>query len=130
MSAVWVLLLAGFGVVAAFAQQAAWKTPPAMLHPAEGRDNCLMCHEAGKMEPVPDAPASHAEYPNDICLACHAPDAAVQTTAPTAIAHSLEGRTACLMCHEPGKMEPVPDAPADHAGRQDTFCSLCHKPAG
>jgi hypothetical protein len=116
--------------LAAFAwQQGGWTTPPAMAHDAAGRDNCLMCHKAGAMEPVPDVPASHADYTNDICMMCHAPDAAVQTTAPPAIPHPLEGRDNCLMCHTAGAMEPVPDVPADHEGRGNNLCRLCHAPA-
>lgn len=123
-------LLLGLGALGAFAwQQEGWKTPPAVPHALEGRDNCMMCHKAGVMEAVPDAPASHAEYPNTICLMCHAKDAAVQTTAPSAISHPVEGRDNCWMCHKPGAMEPVPDAPADHEGRDNKYCTLCHQPA-
>lgn len=122
-----VLLPAMAVMLVAFAwQQGGWTTPSVMAHSAEGRDDCMMCHKAGAMEPVPDAPASHAEFPNGICVMCHAPDAAVQTTAPTAIPHSLEGRDDCMMCHKPGAMEPVPDAPADHEGRESNYCTLCH----
>lgn len=121
------------GVVAslvAFAwQQEGWTPPPAVQHSLEGRDNCLMCHKPGAMEPVPDVPASHADYTNDLCLMCHAKDAAIQKTAPPAIPHALEGRDNCLMCHKPGAMEPVPDTPADHEGRENAVCQLCHKPA-
>jgi len=122
------LLLPAMAVMlVAFAwQQGGWTTPPAMAHSSEGRADCMMCHKAGAMEPVPDAPASHAEFPNDICAMCHAPDAAVQTTAPTAIPHALEGRDDCMMCHKPGAMEPVPDTPADHEGRDIKYCALCH----
>ena len=122
------VLLAGFGLVA-FAQQSAWKTPPVMAHAAEGRDNCLMCHKAGAMEAVPDAPANHADRPNTTCLQCHAKDAAVQTVAPAAMSHTAEGRDNCMMCHKAGAMEPVPDAPADHEGRDNKYCTLCHIPA-
>lgn len=119
--------LAGLAILGAFAwQQEAWKTPPAMQHATEGRDNCMMCHKAGTMEAVPDAPASHADWPNDICADCHAKDATVQTTAPPAITHPMEGRAACTMCHEAGKMEAVPDMPADHEGRVDKYCTVCH----
>ena len=122
--------LAGLVALAAFAwQQEGWVTPPAMQHPLEGRANCMMCHKAGMMEAVPDVPADHAEWPNDICMDCHAKDAAVQTTAPPAITHPLEGRAACAMCHAPGKMEAVPDMPADHEGRADQYCTICHAPS-
>ncbi len=123
------ILLATVGLLAAFAWQQGWTTPPAMSHSAEGRDDCMMCHKAGAMEPVPDAPANHVDRPSEICLMCHAPDAAVQTTAPVAVPHSLEGRDDCLMCHTVGAMEPVPDVPEDHAGMENAYCTLCHQPA-
>lgn len=122
--------LGGLAVLAGFAWlQDGWKTPPAMQHAVEGRANCMMCHKAGTMEAVPDAPATHAEWPNDVCMLCHAKDAAVQTMAPPTIAHPLEGRAACAMCHAAGKMEAVPDMPADHEGRTDQYCTICHSPS-
>jgi hypothetical protein len=125
-----VTTLAVVGVLVAFAwQQEGWKTPPVMSHDAAGRDDCLMCHKPGAMEPVPDAPASHADFTNNMCLMCHAADAAVQTTAPKPTPHPLEGRDDCMMCHKAGAMEPVPDAPADHEGRDNKNCTLCHLPA-
>ncbi len=123
-----VILLAG--TAAAFAwQQEAWKTPPAVQHELEGRDQCMMCHKAGAIEAVPDAPANHVEFANATCLWCHAKDATVQTTAPPTVGHPLEGRDDCLMCHKAGAMEPVPDVPADHEGRESKHCTLCHQPA-
>ena len=122
--AISLVVLAGIALVAAFAwQQEGWVTPPAVPHELEGRDNCLMCHQAGGLKPVPE---NHAERPNEACLWCHAGDAAVQTTAPPAIAHDLEGRADCTMCHQEGGMKP---APADHEGRDKQYCQLCHKPA-
>jgi hypothetical protein len=43
-----------------------------------------------------------------------------------AIPHTLEGRSACLACHGPGKVKPVP---ADHAGRAESTCTGCHHAA-
>ena len=43
-----------------------------------------------------------------------------------AIPHSLEGRSACLTCHDIGKMKPMP---ADHAGRAEATCTGCHHAA-
>ena len=40
-------------------------------HDLEGKDNCLMCHTAGAMEPVPDVPASHEGRTNEVCAWCH-----------------------------------------------------------
>lgn len=46
---------------------------PAIPHDTEGRDQCLMCHTAGAMEPVPDVPASHEGRKNEHCGLCHHP---------------------------------------------------------
>jgi hypothetical protein len=82
------------------------------------------------MEPVPDAPASHADRPNETCQWCHAADSPMLTTDPTVTPHPVEGREQCMMCHKAGAMEPVPDAPASHEGRDNQYCLLCHKPEG
>ena len=126
-SAMAVLLLVGIGVAPAVGQ--APQNLPPVQHDLEGRAQCLMCHTAGVMEPVPDVPATHDERPNETCLWCHAPDAKMLTTAPPTIPHDLAGRDACLMCHTPGAMEPIPDAPADHEGRGNEFCRICHSAA-
>jgi hypothetical protein len=44
---------------------------PSPSHDMAGKDNCLMCHTAGAMEPVPDVPASHEGRTNDTCTWCH-----------------------------------------------------------
>ncbi len=120
--------LVGFGAAPLLAQQAATK-PAVVPHALEGRTACLMCHKAGAMEAVPNVPANHEGRPNETCLWCHGKDAPVQTAAPKAIPHSLEGRNMCLMCHKPGAMAPVPDAPASHQGITEQYCQMCHKPA-
>ncbi|NIM40091.1 MAG: hypothetical protein GTN84_03095, partial [Hydrogenophaga sp.] len=96
--------LAGIWAAPALGQQQAGTKPPVVNHDLTGRTACLMCHKAGAMEAVPDAPANHEGRPNEACLWCHAKDAPIQTAAPKAISHSVEGRTACLMCHRPGAM--------------------------
>ena len=102
----------------------------AVSHDLEGKANCLMCHTAGAMEPVPDVPASHEGRANETCMMCHAPDSPMVTTGATAISHDLEGKGNCLMCHAAGAMEPVPDVPASHEGRTVEMCQWCHKAAG
>ena len=47
---------------------------------------------------------------------------------PPPIPHPLEGRDACLGCHEAG-LAGAPKVPADHAGRTNDMCRLCHQPA-
>lgn len=45
-----------------------------------------------------------------------------------AVAHDLEGKANCLMCHAPGVMAPVPDTPKTHEGRVVETCLWCHGP--
>jgi len=108
----------------------AQEKPKAMAHDAEGKDNCLMCHTPGVMEPVPDAPASHEGRGSEVCLWCHAADSPMQTTGAKQMAHDAEGKDNCMMCHAAGVMEPVPDAPASHEGRANETCLWCHKTGG
>ncbi|MBI3982600.1 MAG: hypothetical protein HY337_06790 [Gemmatimonadetes bacterium] len=122
--------VAVFAVDPALSQTpAAAAKPPAMKHAAAGRDNCLMCHARGVMEPVPDVPENHADRPVEACQWCHAPDAAMQTKTAQPMKHAAAGREKCMMCHNPGVMEAVPDVPADHKGRAEKLCGLCHQAA-
>lgn len=49
----------------------------------------------------------------------------VPLPAPPQIPHSLTGMSQCLACHGSGGIKPVP---ADHAGRTEEICQVCHKP--
>ena len=122
-----VVLTAGVGAVSAFYQGT---KPTVMAHDAAGREQCMMCHKAGAMEAVPNAPADHADRVVDTCMMCHAADSPIQTADPKVISHDLEGRDNCTMCHAPGAMEPVPDTPASHEGWDAKYCTLCHEVAG
>ena len=103
--------------------------PAPVLHDLAGRDNCLMCHSVGAMEMVTDVPANHVDRENVTCLWCHGPQSAMLTTVPPQFAHDTAGRDNCLMCHAPGAMDPVPDTPDDHEGRESTHCLMCHQQA-
>jgi hypothetical protein len=107
--------------------RAAWTVPVKVAHELEGRSECLMCH-AGGVQEAPAVPVSHVDRTNETCMWCHAPDADVQTTAPPAIIHQMEGRSRCLMCHLSETLKEVPQVPANHAGRTEGFCTLCHAP--
>ena len=87
----------------------------------------MMCHKAEVMEAAPDAPADHAERPNETCMLCHAADAAIQTKTASAIPHDLAGKANCTMCHS-GAMPNIPASP--HEGIDTKYCGLCHKVAG
>lgn len=121
------LLLAGVFAVPALEQDQA--KPQAVSHEVERRDRCMMCHRAGAMELVPDAPASHAERTNDTCMLCHAPGSAMLTTTAPAVSHSLEGRNQCMECHEAGATEAIPDAPSGHEAIDLEYCTMCHQVA-
>ena len=120
-------LVAGAVAISAFYQGS---KPKVMGYDAEGREQCMMCHKAGAMEAVPDAPASHDDRDLETCLMCHGADSPMQTAEPKVILHALEGRDNCLMCHAPGAMEPIPDAPASHEGWDIKYCVMCHETAG
>lgn len=50
------------------ATESSSEKPATMLHSLEGRSNCLICHDEGKVQPFP---ADHAGKENDSCLTCH-----------------------------------------------------------
>ena len=114
------------GLPAVALGQAAAK-PPVSKHELAGREKCLVCHAKGVGE-AKAIPASHKDRGEETCAWCHAKDAAMQTKDAPVIAHTLQGRAACLMCHKAGVMPAVPDVPADHTGRTDKNCQLCHHP--
>ena len=49
-----------------------------------------------------------------------------RTFAQPPIPHPLEGRDNCLACHETGAAG-APQVPANHAGRTNEMCQLCHQ---
>jgi hypothetical protein len=48
-------------------------------------------------------------------------------TVPLKVAHELEGRSQCLMCHAGGVKE-APAVPVSHVDRPDDTCMWCHAP--
>jgi hypothetical protein len=53
------------------------------------------------------------------------PVQAQQAAKPPVIPHDKAGREQCLMCHG-GAMEGIKAAPANHKGRTNDMCLLCH----
>lgn len=124
-------VLAGVaGVSSARAQQPA-RTPPRMLHPAAGKQDCLSCHGRGANEHITSVPAGHS-YGNGACAMCHHPIAA----SPKDIPHEVgEARADCRKCHAQAAegAAPAPGAaaspPASHAAFHVSTCRLCHQSA-
>jgi hypothetical protein len=121
-------VLAGASTAAA---QAAPPTPPKMLHPAAGKQDCLGCHGAGANAHVTSVPASH-HFANGACGMCHKPIA----ESPPAIRHALDDAHAqCRTCHVQAAegatpaSGAAPSPPPSHATFDGATCRLCHEPA-
>ncbi len=114
-------------------------TLPPELHPipligAHQRATCEVCHADGQR--VPEYVCSNCHKPPEnhlpgTCDTCHTPEgwaesaAFIKSLAPQ-IPHTLEGRDACLLCHDPaGQIQPAPASHADYSNEQ---CTLCHAP--
>lgn len=106
--------------------------PPQVPHPVENRTDCRLCHETGVGD-APEFPDDHADRGNEVCLVCHLVVAPQETPTstdaggaePPLIPHSLENRGDCRLCHESG-LGGAPQFPADHAGRANEVCLVCH----
>jgi hypothetical protein len=104
-------------------------TPAVQIpHSIAGLDDCLSCHGDTGIKPYP---SDHVGRTNSLCTACHQPsDVKVpppQTPpAATLIPHSIAGLQDCFSCHGPGGAKPYP---ADHVGRTNELCTICHKPS-
>jgi cytochrome b subunit of formate dehydrogenase len=102
-------------------------------HPIAGQEQCLTCHAAGGLKPVP---ANHDGRPVESCQICHkpgptpTPGGASETGsgAAPAIPHAIDGAMYqdCTTCHGADKLKPFP---ANHASFAVDSCTACHKPA-
>ena len=105
---------------------------PIPLEGAHATASCEGCH-AG--EETPEFVCSNCHEPPEDhlpgeCDACHTPAGFAESAsflvdlAPE-IAHELEGREDCMMCHDPeGQIAPAPENHVDYASEQ---CILCHE---
>jgi predicted CXXCH cytochrome family protein len=105
-------------------------TPPQakpIPHGVSGLENCLLCHGPGSVRPYP---ANHVGRTNGLCGVCHTPSGvAVGPFSPPpaiSIPHSIIGLSNCLSCHSLSGAVPFP---ANHSGRTNTQCTICHTPA-
>lgn len=107
---------------------------------------CLVCHETLLSRPRDFPQVNGAQHSAGLlCIACHNPhNPTISTVAPATpestpipatgasgpplIPHDVEGRSACLLCHESGAAGATV-IPANHVGRTNETCQLCHKGA-
>jgi hypothetical protein len=93
-----------------------------LAKPAE--DLCVVCHEKSPAKPETFAQVDLAEhYTGSTCLGCHDSHSA-DAVRPPDISHSLARLPACVTCHAPAGLKPVP---AGHVESSDAVCQSCHK---
>jgi predicted CXXCH cytochrome family protein len=106
--------------------EAAREGEDAPLLVSNARDLCLTCHAGLESRPVDFPQVDPLEHATEVggvasdCASCHNPH---DPGIPPALAHTLEGRDACLACHGPDEWQPLPP---DHVGRTDDVCLSCH----
>lgn len=121
---------------------------PEVTEPHRGRTNetCTLCHQPAGATPVPaptptpvptPTPAPTTPTPQPGATQLPTPTATLTPTAtatpapaptagPSPIPHPVAGREACLACHASGS-PAIPQVPADHQGRTEQTCNLCHQ---
>lgn len=120
---------------------------PPIPHSIEGQSDCLACHSSGGVKAVP---ASHTEFPNQLCTSCHKP--AAQKPAPTPTPTATAPPAGVPPTQEPQAMPtstalaplteatpestPTPEATPTPAstpvllGGSESLCLACHKNSG
>jgi hypothetical protein len=77
---------------------AAQQEIPPIPHNLDRREDCLDCHEAGRLG-APMIPEDHEGRPNEVCLDCHYQEDEEPKSGPPSIPHTLEFRNNCTDCH-------------------------------
>ena len=84
---------------------------------------CAACHEQVTGRPVAFPQVNLTKhYAGASCIWCHNPHDATAVRPPD-IPHSLDRLPACVTCHVPGGLKPVP---AGHVESSDAVCRTCH----
>ena len=114
-----------------------WRETTLQVHPVAlvgnhaGAD-CFDCHGwpdfRGLEYVCSDCHSRPHELGNDNCALCHTPEgwkssADALVAGATSIPHPVEGRTDCRACHGTDGQMPIP---ADHKGRTNDVCQICH----
>ncbi len=110
-------------------------------HKGRGEQKCTVCHAAtvAAPSPTPGTPAAPSPTapppPAPVLTPTPAPPPAATprptppatpAAGPSPIPHPVVGREACLACHGSG-VPGIEQVPADHKGRSDQTCTLCHR---
>lgn len=122
-----VLLLAilGLGLVLVLAATACQPLPSAPPPAAAAVADATTAPGAATAVPTATAASQPTAEEEDCMASCHIPDANegfATGAGPQPSTHIA--RTACLSCHS---TLTNPALPADHRGRMDPSCALCHK---
>jgi hypothetical protein len=113
------------GPLAEHAATAPLQAEPGSLGVAKpAEDLCVVCHEQSPAKPEAFAQVNLEEhYSGSTCLGCHDSHSA-DAMSPPDISHSLARLPACVTCHAPAGLKPVP---AGHVESSDAVCRTCHK---
>lgn len=98
------------------------------FHPLTQIQKCLNCHGPNGIPGVKKIPVNHGGAPESVCQLCHKPPVDSAARAIRRIPHDTD-QPDCLKCHGEG-IEDAKKVPADHAGRTDETCLLCHRVEG
>ena len=108
---------------------------PVALTGYHAETDCFQCHswpDFGNLDYVcSDCHQRPHELGNDDCALCHTPDGWAESAdalvaGATAFPHPAVGREDCRSCHGAEGQQPIP---ADHKGRTNDTCQVCHKAA-
>jgi hypothetical protein len=117
-----------------------WKETQLAVHPVEltgyhAEADCFECHRWPNFKNLDYVCSDCHKRPHDVgnddCALCHTPDGwaesaeALVAGAP-AFPHPALGREECRSCHGVEGQQPIP---ADHKGRTNDTCQVCHKAA-
>lgn len=112
------------GPLAAHAAEVSPDAPAGSVVLAKVPDGiCVACHEQviGRPLAFPQVELTK-HYAGASCLWCHNPHNA-EAVHPPDIPHALDRLPACVTCHVPGGLKPVP---VGHVESSDAVCRTCH----
>jgi hypothetical protein len=116
-------------------QQTSLSVHPMPLTGAHATTDCFSCHNwpnfQGLDSVCSDCHQRPHEQGNDDCALCHTPDGWISSAEALVAAakpfpHPAAGREDCRSCHGVEGAQPIP---ADHKGRTNETCQVCHKAA-